>query len=94
MDESKSKKILVESVKLFSVKGFHGTSMRNIASAAGCSLPMLYYYYKNKEELFYEVAFKEFVALIERLNSEVKRGENLGETYIEAIKQRKRRRLA
>lgn len=90
MDESKSVKILHESVRLFSEKGFHGTSMRDIASAVGCSLPMLYYYYKNKEELFYEVAYKEFISLIEKLNAEVKRGETLEATYIEAIKQRKR----
>lgn len=80
---------MTESVRLFSDKGFHGISMRNIASAAKCSLPMLYYYFKNKEELFYEVAYKEFILLIERLNSSVKTGETIDETYLYAIKQRK-----
>lgn len=88
-DEGIRESILVESVKLFSEKGFHGTSMRNIATAVGCSLPMLYYYYKNKEDLFYEVAYKEFILLIERLNSSVKIGETIEETYFQAVKQRK-----
>jgi AcrR family transcriptional regulator len=41
-------RILKESVRLFSEKGYHGASMRDIAAAAECSLPMLYYYYKSK----------------------------------------------
>lgn len=88
-DEGIKERILAESVRLFSEKGFHGTSMRDIASRAECSLPMLYYYYKNKEELFYEVAYKEFVRMIDRMNSETKIGENIKETYFNAIKQRK-----
>jgi AcrR family transcriptional regulator len=88
--DNKSEKILKTAVRLFSEKGFHGTSMRDIAADAQCSLPMLYYYYKDKEELFYEIAYNEFVALIERLNKEVKRGATIEETYFEAIKQRKK----
>jgi AcrR family transcriptional regulator len=88
-DDGIEQRILTEAVKLFSEKGFHGTSMRELASAAGCSLPMLYYYYNNKEDLFYKLAYSEFVLLIEKLNSQVKRGVPLSEIYFEAVKQRK-----
>ena len=88
-DEGIKSRILAESVRLFSQKGFHGTSMRDIASNAGCSLPMLYYYYKNKDELFYEVAYNEFILLIERLNKEVIIGSTIKETYFNAVVQRK-----
>ncbi|MDF2595169.1 MAG: hypothetical protein K0R69_1510 [Clostridia bacterium] len=88
-DEGFREKILKESVRLFSDKGYHGTSMRDIASSSGCSLPTLYYYYKNKVDLFYEVAYKEFVLLIERLNAQVIIGATVQETYFNAIKQRK-----
>jgi AcrR family transcriptional regulator len=88
-DEGFREKILKESVRLFSEKGYHGTSMRDIASSSGCSLPTLYYYYKNKVDLFYEVAYKEFVLLIERLNAQVIIGATVQETYFNAIKQRK-----
>lgn len=82
-------RILRESVRLFSQKGYHGASMRDIASAAACSLPMLYYYYKNKDELFYAVAYSEFVLLTERLNREIEPGGGIRELYIQALKQRK-----
>lgn len=82
-------RILAESVRLFSENGFHGTSMRDIASAAECSLPMLYYYNKNKDELFYEVAYNELIVLIQRLNKELKIGSSLQESYFNAMKQRK-----
>jgi AcrR family transcriptional regulator len=88
-DEGFREKILKESVRLFSEKGYHGTSMRDIASSSECSLPTLYYYYKNKVDLFYEVAYKEFVLLIERLNAQVIIGATIQETYFNAIKQRK-----
>lgn len=87
--EGIKERILAESVKLFSEKSFHGTSMRDIATHAGCSIPMLYYYFKSKEDLFYEVAYNEFVRMIERLNKEVKIGETVQETYFNAIRQRK-----
>lgn len=89
-EEEIKQRILSEAVMIFSEKGFHGTSMREITSKARCSLPMLYYYYVNKEELFYELAYKEFVVLLDRLNAEVKLGETLQETYVEAVRQRKR----
>lgn len=88
-DEGIRERILAESVRLFSEKGFHGTSMRDIASGAECSLPMLYYYYKNKEDLFYEVAYKELVGMIERMNSKTVIGATIHETYFNAMKQRK-----
>lgn len=88
-DEGIKSRILAESARLFAEKGFHGTSMREIASAAACSLPMLYYYYNNKEELFYEVAYRELVGMTERLNREIQIGPPLRETYFNAMKQRK-----
>ncbi len=89
-EPNKSEKILKAAVCIFSEKGYHGTTMRDIATCAGCSLPMLYYYYENKEKLFYEIAYNEFINLIGRLNAEVKRGNTLEETYVEAVIQRKR----
>lgn len=37
---------------LFTCRGYHGTSMREIANAADVSLGNLYNYYRTKEELF------------------------------------------
>ncbi|MDD2421260.1 MAG: TetR/AcrR family transcriptional regulator [Heliobacteriaceae bacterium] len=77
-----------KAVELFSEKGFHGTSIREIAKASQCSLPMLYYYYNNKNDLFEEVAYHEFILLIERLNASITLGVPLLDIYYQAIKQR------
>ncbi len=39
-------------LRVFTRQGYHGTSVREIAEAAGVSLGNLYNYYANKEELF------------------------------------------
>lgn len=49
--------------------GYHGASMRDIAEAAQCSLPMMYYYFTNKLELYEEIAVNEFFRLLDRLTA-------------------------
>lgn len=87
--ETKKNDIKITAVKLFSEKGFYGTSIRDIAKAANCSLPMLYYYYNNKNDLFEEIVYKEFISLIERLNNAIPKNAPLEEIYFLALKQRK-----
>jgi AcrR family transcriptional regulator len=50
----------------FNDNGYHGTTIRNIAKDVGCSLPMIYYYYSSKKELFDEIIKKEFFDLVKR----------------------------
>lgn len=77
-----------KAVEIFSEKGFHGTTIREIAKEAGCSVPMLYYYYNNKNSLFEEVCYNEFILLIERLNASVTLNVPLADIYYQAVKQR------
>ena len=49
------KKIIHESLKLFSLKGFLSTSMSQILEAAGTSKGGFYNHFKSKEELFFRV---------------------------------------
>lgn len=44
--------ILQEATRLFVERGYHGLSMREIAEAVGVSKAGLYYYFKDKEDLF------------------------------------------
>lgn len=53
-------------VEHFDASGYHGTTIRNIAGDVGCSLPMIYYYYKNKKELFDEIIKKDFFKIIDK----------------------------
>lgn len=50
--ESTKKRIVYESLKLFSNKGFDGVSMREIAAAVGIKGASIYNHFKGKEELF------------------------------------------
>lgn len=50
------KKILIESKKLFSELGYKSASVRKIASNVGIRESALYNHFKNKEEIFLEIA--------------------------------------
>ena len=45
-------RIIEESLKLFSVKGYTSTSMTNIIEAVGTSKGGFYNHFKSKEQLF------------------------------------------
>lgn len=48
-------RILEAAIRLFCTKGYEATSVREIVEAAGVTKPVLYYYYKNKEDLFHAI---------------------------------------
>ena len=47
-------KILAHAARLFSRKGYQGTSMRDVASAAKVTLPTIYHYFGSKRNLYDE----------------------------------------
>ena len=49
------KSILDTAARLILEKGYHGVGMREIALQSGASKALLYYYFKNKAELFYAI---------------------------------------
>lgn len=55
MSEKKKREIYAVAAKLFAKKGFENTSTRDISRAAGMSDAGLYYYFKSKEALLYEI---------------------------------------
>jgi AcrR family transcriptional regulator len=63
--DEKLKSILKTSAKIFAEKGFHHTSVRDIARATKMSLSGLYYYFTTKEELLYLIQERCFVTLLE-----------------------------
>ena len=48
-------RILDTALHLFATKGYEGTSMRDIAAEAGCSLGLAYRYFASKEDLVLEL---------------------------------------
>ena len=48
-------RLLDTATELFAEKGYAGASVREIVEKAGVSKPVLYYYFKSKEGLFYAI---------------------------------------
>jgi AcrR family transcriptional regulator len=82
-------KIIHEAVKLFSSKGYHGTSMRDIMKAAGCTQPTLYYYFDNKHVLFKESVLGEFQRMMNQVIGDVDASLPVKDIYIKAVIKRK-----
>ncbi|WP_244146210.1 TetR/AcrR family transcriptional regulator [Comamonas antarctica] len=49
--EAKRQAVLSAAAQLFNERGYHATSLDDIAARLGVSKPTLYYYVKNKEEI-------------------------------------------
>lgn len=61
--------MLDAAVQMFSVNGYHETSMDAIAAEAQISKPMLYLYYGSKEELFGAVLDRELARFVETVRA-------------------------
>jgi len=57
--------ILSKSSRLMATRGFHGTTMRDLASETRRSLAGLYHYFRSKEELLYLINTQGFTTLTE-----------------------------
>ena len=62
--------ILDAALQVFSQKGFHDTRLEDIAFEAGFSKASLYNYYDDKEEIFLQVATREYTALLAKICGE------------------------
>ena len=51
---AKARTILLAAARIFNERGYHETSMSDVAKALGVSKPYLYYYLKNKEDMLFE----------------------------------------
>lgn len=82
-------KIIHEAVRLFSIKGYHGTSMRDIMKAVGCTQPTMYYYFENKQALFKESVLGEFQRMMTQIIGDVDATLSPKEIYVKAVIKRK-----
>lgn len=64
--------ILRFSARLMAERGYHGTSLRDIASETGRSLSGLYHYFQTKEDLVYWINVRGFSALTRSLKAVLK----------------------
>jgi AcrR family transcriptional regulator len=67
----REQQMLDAAVQMFSVNGYHETSMDSIAASAHISKPMLYLYYGSKEELFGACLNRELSRFVERVRADI-----------------------
>ena len=88
MDDNKREKILLAAQELFSEKGFHETTVEEIARQANVAKGTVYIYFDSKEQLFKEVIKSGFKELkrkteekIESTSKPLKKIKLIVETY-------------
>jgi AcrR family transcriptional regulator len=64
--------ILDTAAQIFSQKGYHGTSMQDIALAVNLQKASLYYHVSSKQEILFDLLNRGLDLLIERLNQAVR----------------------
>jgi AcrR family transcriptional regulator len=67
----REQQMLDAAVQMFSVNGYHETSMDTIAAQAEISKPMLYLYYGSKEELFGACLNRELTRFVDTVRSDI-----------------------
>jgi len=80
-------RIVSEAEKIFSEKGFSGTSIRDIAEAACISTSVLYHYFRDKQEIYTHILETNFHELESAVTGTMLQGEYKGDmlrTFIAA----------
>lgn len=67
MSGAKDREIFTAAASLFKEKGFHATSMQDIADAVGMQKGSLYYHIAGKDDLLFRISFAAISAVTERL---------------------------
>ena len=80
------RKILKTASELFSEFGFLGVSMETIAKKLNITKAALYYHFKSKKELYFEVLEKSFQNLVDSIDREVSKANSPEEAIIRAIR--------
>jgi AcrR family transcriptional regulator len=80
--------ILKTAMRMFIEQGYHGLAMRQISEAVGVSKAALYYYFKDKEELFLAILsnyLDEMEALIDAIRTMTESSTEQIRRFVEAI---------
>ncbi|OGB08081.1 MAG: TetR family transcriptional regulator [Burkholderiales bacterium RIFCSPHIGHO2_12_FULL_65_48] len=67
--EAKRNAVLQAAAQLFNERGFHATSLDDIAARLNVTKPTLYYYVKNKDEILLQCVGKGLVMMLEGIDA-------------------------
>lgn len=68
---SRRSRLLDAAVAAFAARGFHGTTTRDIAAAAGMSPAAIYVHHESKEELLYQISRAGHETVLERVQAAI-----------------------
>jgi AcrR family transcriptional regulator len=57
--------LLAKAAALIAKRGFEATPIRDVGRETGSSLAGMYYYFKNKEDLLYQIQYRTFASMLE-----------------------------
>ena len=90
LDTSSRDKILRAAIKVIARKGRHGTRMDEVAREAGINKAMVYYYFSNKDKLFFEILTTIFTEMyrdsLHRISEDISQGKNHAEIISNSIR--------
>jgi AcrR family transcriptional regulator len=75
--EEAKNRIVESAMQVFSEKGYHQSTMEDVAKQVGVSKGALYLYFKSKEELFNEICRADLASLSQELGDSFKKGDFL-----------------
>jgi len=84
--ETLPRRVLRVATALFAERGYQGTSLREVAAAAGCTKPALYYHFGNKESLFLAALRTEAEALTDLLDASLAQAGSVRDRLVDAIR--------
>ena len=77
MDQQETRtKVLIAAADLFATHGYYDVSVREICEAAGVTKPVLYYYFKDKDDLLLKLLLEVHSRLQKLFNQYIKTEES------------------
>lgn len=79
-------KIIYQALTLFSIRGYEGISMRDIASAVGIKASSLYNHFKSKEDIFksiFDEMSKSYMELVGKMQLPYEKTDEIADKYMQ-----------
>ena len=83
--EKKRKLIINSALKLFSQKGFHGTTMAEVANECGIAVGSIYHYFQGKDHLYHSVLEDKCNEILDRLKKAVNPNRSIRENFKDLV---------
>lgn len=80
-NKTSKEEIKLKAFELMAAQGVQSVSMRQIASACGVSKPMLYYYFKDKDDLLFQMIKERVDGVNKSLNQGIKKDLSLKKIF-------------